>query len=100
MITEKGSEFETPPPGAGFATLRFSIPGDARFAAGMMALRVLEFTNVVGIPVVASWTAEACIKFEPVNVTGVSPLPCTTELGVRAVKVGIGFAAVAPALGS
>jgi hypothetical protein len=42
---------EVPPPGAGFTTLIFSVPGLLRREAGITAVRVVEFTKIVEIGV-------------------------------------------------
>ena len=39
--------FEVPPPGVGFTTVTDAVPTAATFAAGTMAVSIIEETNVV-----------------------------------------------------
>jgi len=39
--------FEVPPPGVGFTTVTDAVPTAATFAAGTMAVSLIEETNVV-----------------------------------------------------
>jgi hypothetical protein len=57
-VTENVIAPEIPPPGDGFTTLMLKVPADAKLTAGMTALSVVEFTNVVAIGVVPTWTRE------------------------------------------
>jgi hypothetical protein len=51
-FTEKATVLDTPPPGDGFTTLMFRVPAEAKSAAGITAVKVVELTNVVAAGVV------------------------------------------------
>jgi hypothetical protein len=56
--TENVTEPDVPPPGEGLVTVIFRVPGEAKAAAGITALKLVEFKNVVAVGVEPTCTTE------------------------------------------
>ena len=50
-VTVNAKGEDVPPPGVGFTTIRFRMPGLIRRGAGITAVRVVAFTKIVEIGV-------------------------------------------------
>ena len=57
-ITENVTEPDVPPPGEGLVTPIFRVPGEAKAAAVITALKLVEFKNVVAVGVEPTCTTE------------------------------------------
>src|SRR4051812_32689270 len=55
-----------PPPGAGLNTSIFSVPADARYDAGIVAVSCVAETNSVGIPCASIAAEDDARKLDPV----------------------------------
>jgi hypothetical protein len=85
---------ELPPPGEGLFTVIASVCADAKKFAGIVAVRVVEFTKEVVTFTLFTTTVEDEMKFVPVTVTARLLNPPRIELGFNCVIVGIGFPTV------
>ena len=88
------TEFDVPPPGAGFTTVTDAVPTVATFAAGTIAVSWVEETNVVvkGEPFQLTVEAgEVETKLVPFTVKVNWPLPAMVDVGL--IEVMVGFAA-------
>jgi len=88
------TEFDVPPPGAGFTTVTDAVPTVATFAAGTIAVSCVEETNVVvkGEPFQLTVEAgEVETKLVPFTVKVNWPLPAMVDVGL--IEVMVGFAA-------
>jgi len=66
--TLKGTEFETPPPGAGFNTVTSMVAFDATSEFVTDTVNCVEFTNVVVRVMPLNATVELAMKLEPLTV--------------------------------
>jgi hypothetical protein len=84
-------EFEVPPPGAGFTTVTDAVPAVATFAAGTIAVSLIEETNVVVRGEPFQLTTEVETKLVPFTVKVNWELPAVVEVGLIEVVVGTGL---------
>lgn len=99
LATEKSvmvklSEFDVPPPGAGFTTVTAAVPEAAMSPAGIAAVNCVEFTKVVVRAVPFHCATELAMKFVPLSVSVNAAPPAPAEEGTSDVRVGTGFAAL------
>src|SRR5437016_934345 len=87
------TEFEVPPPGVGLTTVTDAVPAVATFAAGTIAVSLIEETNVVVRAEPFQLTFELEMKLVPFTVKVNWALPAMVELGLIEVVVGTGLAA-------
>src|SRR5438477_23090 len=85
------SAFDVPPPGAGFTTVTDAVPTAATFAAGTIAVSLIEETNVVARAEPFQLTVEVETKLVPFTVRVKEPLPAMVEVGLIEVMVGTGL---------
>ena len=85
------TEFDVPPPGAGFTTVTDAVPTVATFAAGTIAVSCVEETNVVVKGEPFQLTVEVETKLVPFTVKVNWPLPAMVDVGL--IEVMVGFAA-------
>ena len=90
----KVTGFEVPPPGAGFTTVTDAVPTAATFAAGTIAVSLIEETNVVARAEPFQLTVEVETKLVPFTVRVKEPLPAMVEVGLIEVVVGLAASAV------
>jgi len=83
--------FEVPPPGAGFTTVTNAVPAAATFAAGTMAVSLVEETNVVARAEPFQLTVEVETKLVPLTVRVNWADPAVVEAGLIEVVVGTGL---------
>jgi hypothetical protein len=91
LLMVKVTEFEVPPPGAGFTTVTDAVPPVATLAAGMVAVSLIEETNVVVRAEPFQLTVEVETKLVPFTVKVNEPLPAVVEVGLIEVMVGTGL---------
>src|SRR5437867_2407120 len=82
---------EVPPLGAGFNTVMLRVPVDVMSLPKMLAVRVVELTNVVVRLTPSRRTTEFETKFVPLTVSVNGPLPTVTVAGAMDVVVGAGL---------
>lgn len=85
---------DVPPPGAGVNTVTLAVPAVAMSEAGIAAVNCVALTNVVVRALPFHCTIEALVKFVPLTVKVNATPPATPELGLIAVVVGAGAAAL------
>jgi hypothetical protein len=83
--------FEIPPPGAGFTTVTEAVPAAATFAAGTIAVSLIEETNVVTSAEPFQLTVEVETKLVPFTVRVNWADPAVVEAGLIEVVVGTGL---------
>src|SRR5713226_5858935 len=82
---------ETPPPGAGFRTVTWAVPGTAMALAGIVAVSCVLFTEVVVWLLPFHCTTEVDMRFVPFTVR-VKELPRTLVVeGDREAMLGEGL---------
>jgi hypothetical protein len=86
--TLKVIEFEAPPPA--LAAVTFTEPIAATRLAGTFAARRVALVTVVGRAMPPNRTVAPVRKFVPSTSNVKSPLPAGTEVGLIAVRVGLG----------
>ena len=79
-VTVNVTEFDVPPPGAGFVTVTAGVPADATSPARIAAVTCVELTNVVVLAAPPKFTTEVFRKFVPFTVNVNAPEPATTSL--------------------
>lgn len=87
----KVSEFEVPPPGAGFFTVTVAVPGLAISLARIFAVTWPLFTKVVERLAPFHWATQPKTKFEPVMVRVKFSPPCVALLGESEASDGTGL---------
>jgi hypothetical protein len=87
----KFTEFDVPPPGAGFVTAIAGVPALATSAAKIAAVNCAALTNVVVLGLPPKFTTDALTKFEPLTVNVNVPEPAVTPVGESEVIAGTGF---------
>lgn len=85
------TELDVPPPGAGLTTVIDAVPAAATFAAGTIAVSLIEETNVVTRAEPFQLTVEVETKLVPFTVKVNCALPAVVELGLIEVTVGTGL---------
>jgi hypothetical protein len=91
LTIEKGSEFESPPPGGGLKTVMVAVPGTAMSVPEMVAETWVLETKVVTRSAPFHLTTHPETKLVPLT-TSVKPgPPAVAEEGVRPVKDGTGL---------
>jgi hypothetical protein len=83
--------FDVPPPGAGFTTVTDAAPAAATFAAGTIAVSLIEDTNVVTRGEPFQLTVEVETKLVPFTVKVNWADPAVAEAGLIEVVVGTGL---------
>ena len=83
--------FEVPPPGVGFATVMDAVPAVAISPAVIVAVSVVEETNIVALAEPLKLTVDDALKFVPLTVSVKLFPPAIVEVGEREVVVGTGF---------
>jgi hypothetical protein len=91
LATMKLSEFETPPPGAGFVTTTGNVPAVARSPEVREIASWLALTNVGVCETPLNVTVDAVKKPLPLIPRTCGVAPTDNELGVRFVIAGIGL---------
>ncbi|HAM95774.1 TPA: hypothetical protein DCP81_02410, partial [Candidatus Azambacteria bacterium] len=84
-------EFDSPPPGVGLNTVIGKVPSEAMSEAGMAAVRVVEFTNVVVRSEPLNLTTEEDMNSVPETVMVNSESPTVFPVGSMLVVVGTGL---------
>ena len=84
-------EFDSPPPGVGLNTVIGKTPSEAMSEAGMAAVRVVEFTNVVVRSEPLNLTTEEDMNSVPETVIVNSESPTVFPVGSMLVVVGTGL---------
>jgi hypothetical protein len=82
---------DVPPPGLGFTTVTDAVPAVATFAAGTMAVSLVEETNVVTRGEPFQLTVEVETNLVPFTVRVNWADPAVVELGLIEVVVGTGL---------
>ena len=85
------TEFDVPPPGAGFTTVTDAVPTVATFAAGTIAVSCVEETNVVVKAEPFQLTVEVETNLVPFTVRVNWAAPAVVEAGLIEVVVGTGL---------
>ena len=88
------TEFEPPPPGAGFKTVTTAVPAVAMSLAGIAAERLVPLTNVVVRGELFHRTTEPEMKLLPLTVSVKPAPPAVAEFGLRLLTDGTGFGGV------
>ena len=91
LLIVKVTEFEVPPPGGGLTTVTDAVPAVATFAAGTIAVSLIEETNVVVRAKPFQLTVEVETKLVPFTVRANWALPAMVEAGLIDVMVGSGL---------
>ena len=95
VTTERGWNFETPPPGGGLVTVTGRVlPPVVRSLAGIAAVNFVAFTNVVSRAESFTLTLEVGEKFEPYTVSVKPSLPAVYDVGEMKDTVGTGLTGV------
>ena len=89
--TVNTSAAELPPAGAGFCNRTLWVPAVVSNAAGIVAVKVPDDTQIVVRGVAPKCTIAPSIKCAPVSVSKVAPAPTVTCMGVIAVSVAGGL---------
>ena len=94
VTTEKGSEFEVPPPGVQLVTTTAYVPGLAWSPAVNGIVSWLEFTKVTACCRPLRVTVEPEKKLVPLIVSVLAGAPAETEAGDRVAIVGAALTTV------
>src|SRR3989338_282678 len=84
-------EFDSPPPGVGLNTVIGKVPSEVMSEEGMVAVRVVEFTNVVVRSEPLNFTTEEDMNSVPETVIVNSESPTVFPVGSMLVVVGTGL---------
>jgi hypothetical protein len=96
LFTVKATEFDVPPPGAGFVTVTPGVlPGVATSPARINAVTCVALTNVVARAAPPKFTVDVLTKLVPFTVNVNPADPATILFGESVVTVGTGFGAAA-----
>jgi 3D (Asp-Asp-Asp) domain-containing protein len=87
-VTLKLTEFDVPPPGAGFVTVIGGVPTVVTSAAKIAAVTCVAFTKVVTLALPLKFTVEVETKLAPFTVNVNAPEPAATLVGESVVTVG------------
>jgi hypothetical protein len=87
------ADSEAPPPGAGLTTVIVALSTDAMSLAGIEAVSVVAFINVVLRLELFHRTVELLMKFVPVTLNVNAEPPAVAELGEMDTSVGAGLEA-------
>jgi hypothetical protein len=85
------TEFDVPPLGGGLTTVMDAVPAVATFAAGTIAVSLIEDTNVVVRAEPFQLTVEVETNLVPFTVKVNCALPAVVEVGLIEVMVGTGL---------
>jgi len=85
------TEFDVPPAGGGLTTVMDAVPAVATFAAGTIAVSLIEDTNVVVRTEPFQLTVEVETNLVPFTVKVNCALPAVVEVGLIEVMVGTGL---------
>ena len=83
--------FDTPPPGAAFATVISALPDAVKSLAGMAAVNCVALTKVVARALPFQRTVEPLTKPVPLTVSVIPLLPAVAEAGDNPLIVGAGL---------
>jgi hypothetical protein len=96
LFTVNVTEFDVPPPGAGFVTVTPGVlPGVATSPARITAVNCVALTNVVARAAPPKFTVDVLTKLVPFTVNVNPAEPATILFGESVVTVGTGFGAAA-----
>ncbi|HEV2350280.1 MAG TPA: hypothetical protein VG028_10595 [Terriglobia bacterium] len=82
---------DVPPPGDGVTTVTATVPDDASWAAGIVAVNWVVVRKEVATAVPPNWTVDCDVNPDPVTVTTVLALPALMEFGAIEVSTGDGL---------
>jgi hypothetical protein len=82
------TELDVPPPGGGLTTVMDAVPAVATFAAGTIAVSLIEDTNVVVRAEPFQLTVEVETKLVPFTIKVNCALPAAIKVGLIEVMVG------------
>ena len=91
LLIVNGTEFDVPPAGGGLTTVMDAVPPVATFAAGTIAVSLIEDTNVVVRTEPFQLTVEVETNLVPFTVKVNCALPAVVEVGLIEVMVGTGL---------